>query len=107
MIVVALGTQRAVGILGSVQIIRSEPLIGKKAYRTYLKKNIICPLDSAGKKIKGKVLVEFEVDSTGKPKNFSIKESLCESADKEATRLIKEGPTWSNGTGKVSVTVKF
>lgn len=107
MIVVALGTQRAVGILGSVQIIRSEPLIGKKAYRTYLKKNIICPLDSAGKKIKGKVLVEFEVDSTGKPKNFSIKESLCESADKEATRLIKEGPAWSNGTGKVSVTVKF
>ena len=36
-----------------------------------------------------------------------VKESLCKSLDKEAIRLILEGPDWTYGNKIAEVTVKF
>lgn len=84
-----------------------KPLIGEKAYRSYLKNSTIRLLDPTGKKIKGKVVVEFHVRNEGRPEDITIRKSLCEPADREAIRLIQEGPDWSTGTEKASVTIKF
>ena len=38
---------------------------------------------------------------------MKVKRSLCESADKEALRLIEKGPDWQVDTAKVFVPVVF
>lgn len=84
-----------------------KPLHGMRAYKKYLKDNIIYPADSLSKEIKGKVIVEFTVDVSGTPRNIIIKKSLCYAADQEAIRLVKNGPKWMPGNRKVSLTVTF
>ena len=39
--------------------------------------------------------------------NIKIKNSLCVSADKEAIRLVKDGPDWLAGNKEVTLNVKF
>ena len=68
--------------------ITPQPVIGKRSYQKYLKENLVRPTDDNCKDIK-------------------VKESLCESADKEAIRLIQEGPDWIYGNKLAEVTVKF
>ncbi|HZI54947.1 MAG TPA: TonB family protein, partial [Chitinophagaceae bacterium] len=57
----------------------------------------------------GTVELSFEVDKNGVPYNIKVKKSLCETCDKEAIRLIKEGPKWKRKVkkGKATVTVSF
>jgi len=57
--------------------------------------------------LKGKVVLTFLVNKEGRPFYIKVKESLCESADKEAIRLIQEGPDWIYGNKLAEVTVKF
>lgn len=83
------------------------PLIGKKEFKKYLKENLIRPTDEACKGCEGKVTVTFFVDSNGKPQHIIVTESLCESADKEAIRLIQEGPKWTVSQLPVTVEIKF
>lgn len=60
-IAIGSGSAQKDRIAGNIAPKTPEPLIGKKAYRSYLKKNIIRPQDPDGKKIRGKVIVEFQV----------------------------------------------
>lgn len=84
-----------------------KPVIGMRQYRKYLKENLNRPTDESCVGIKGKVMLTFFVDSKGRPYQIEIKESLCESADKEAIRLIQEGPDWTRGNQPVEMTIKF
>lgn len=86
---------------------QSQPAIGIKAYNKYLKENLKRPTDGECNGIKGKVIVTFQVDSYGRPQALSIKQSLCPTADKEALRLVAEGPDWTQGNKQGSVTVTF
>ncbi len=115
-VVIGYGTTKKSTITGSVAQIdeksvkatKPEPLIGKKLYDKYLKNNLIQPSDSICKDKKGNVVVEFFVDASGNPYNFTIKKSLCQTADSEAIRIIKEGSRWTTGGSKpVEITVKF
>lgn len=106
-VVVGSGKAKKVTVVGSTLLDAPEPLIGEKAYRSYLKKNRIRPLDKNGKRVKGRVVVEFRVGAGGRPEDLTIKKSLDDAADREALRLIQEGPGWKAGAGKASVTVKF
>ena len=87
--------------------ITPQPVIGKRSYQKYLKENLVRPADEKCAQVKGKVVLTFLVNKEGRPFYIKVKESLCESADKEAIRLIQEGPDCIYGNKLVEVTVKF
>lgn len=93
-------------IKASKQII-PEPVIGMKKYQKYLKKKLIRPTDETCNRMKGKVVLVFFVDRKGRPFHFIVEKGLCESTDKEAIRLIREGPDWTLGNKSVKITVEF
>lgn len=87
--------------------ITPQPVIGKRSYQKYLKEHLVRPADEKCAQVKGKVVLTFLVNKEGRPFYIKVKESLCESADKEAIRLIQEGPDWIYGNKLAEVTVKF
>lgn len=87
--------------------ITPQPVIGKRKYQKYLKENLVRPTDEKCAQVKGKVVLTFLVNKEGRPLYIKVKESLCESSDKEAIRLIQEGPDWIYGNKSVEITVKF
>lgn len=87
--------------------ITPQPVIGKRSYQKYLKENLVRPTDEKCAQVKGKVVLTFLVNKEGRPFSIKVKESLCESSDKEAIRLIQEGPDWIYGTKLAEVTVHF
>lgn len=87
--------------------ITPQPVIGKRKYQKYLKENLVRPTDEKCAQVKGKVVLTFLVNKKGRPFYIKVKESLCESSDKEAIRLIQEGPDWIYGNKSVEITVKF
>ena len=87
----------------------AEPADGWNNYDLYLVNNLKTPDVFKDKQsdVKGEVVLSFEVDKTGTPYNITVKKSLCESCDKEAIRLIKEGPKWKRKAKKGKATVKI
>ena len=94
-------------VSGSTKRTKPEPLIGDKAYKAYLKENIIRPQDGECKNKKGKVIVQFSVDKNGNPVDVYVTKALCRDLDREAVRLVKNGPKWKYGTLRVDVEVQF
>lgn len=87
--------------------ITPEPVIGMKKYKKYLKENLIPPTDETCSRMKGSVILTFSVSKKGRPNCVKVKKGLCESADKEAIRLILDGPDWTYGNSSAEITVKF
>lgn len=110
-VVVGYGNRRKPDLTGAVvaveQLTLPQPLIGKKAYRKYLRKNMIPPIDEACAQARGEVVLTFHVDESGRPFDIKVKAGLCPSADKEAVRLVEEGPDWTIGSKEVTLSVKF
>ena len=84
-----------------------QPVDGKRKYLKYLKKNLVRPTDETCAQVIGKVVLTFLVNRDGRPFHIKVKKSLCESSDKEAIRLVQEGPDWTYGNKQAEVTVKF
>ena len=84
-----------------------QPVDGKRKYLKYLKKNLVRPTDETCAQVKGKVVLTLLVNRDGRPFHIKVKKSLCESSDKEAIRLVQEGPDWTYGNKQAEVTVKF
>ena len=84
-----------------------QPVDGKRKYQKYLKENLVRPTDETCAQVKGKVVLPFLVNRDGRPFHIKVKTSLCESSDKEAIRLVQEGPDWTYGNKQAEVTVKF
>ncbi len=96
----------------NVQLQEPEPADGWQNYDTYLSNNLVLPEELKNKPAGSSaatVEVSFEVDAKGQPINIRVEKSLCEKCDKEAIRLIKEGPKWKQNTrnGRTTVTVPF
>ncbi|QEC51451.1 TonB family protein [Anseongella ginsenosidimutans] len=70
------------------------PVIGKAAYEKYLADSLRYPEEALEKQAEGEVVVSFTVRASGRPAAFKIIRSLGYGCDKEAIRLIKEGPDW-------------
>lgn len=97
---------------GNLKVAEASPLDGWENYDRYLVNNLRVPKDIQlpGSTAGNFVQVSFEVSKNGNPVSIRIEKSLCSSCDKEAIRLIKEGPKWIRGTQKnsrVTVTVNF
>ena len=91
-----------------------EPAVGFEAYEVYLREYVRYPEEAGLNNIKGTVVVEFAVKEGSAYSNFKIIQGLGYGCDKEAQRLIKEGPNWNaairNGEvvkEKVRVSVEF
>lgn len=96
----------------NVQLQEPEPADGWENYDTYLSNNLVLPDEYRNKPSGSSVAaveVSFEVDAKGQPINIRVEKSLCEKCDKEAIRLIKEGPKWKQNarSGRTTVTVPF
>jgi hypothetical protein len=88
----------------------SEPADGWEYYDTYLANNLKVPGDFKTKQnTGGEVLLSFEVDKNGEPANIKVEKSLCRACDKEAIRLVKQGPRWKHNAkkGRTTVTIAF
>lgn len=88
-----------------------EPADGWDNYDAYLANNLNAPEEIKTKQNNGgQVQVSFEVNKDGEPVNIKVEKSLCAKCDKEAIRLIKEGPKWrrnANKKGRTTVTINF
>jgi hypothetical protein len=95
----------------NIKIEESEPTDGWDNYDAYLSNNLKVPDDIKGKQTPGgSVQLSFEVDKNGEPINIRIEKSLCDKCDKEAKRLVKDGPKWKQGAakkGRTTVTINF
>lgn len=110
-VVVGYGSQPKNSVTGAIMSLKMsgtpQPSIGRKAFRRYLKENLVHPSDKECARAKGKVILTFRVDKDGRPESISVKKGLCASADKEAIRLIEEGPDWTIGDEPVEVSIRF
>ncbi|MCM0233432.1 energy transducer TonB [Bacteroides fragilis] len=110
-VVVGYGSQPKSSVTGAIMSLKMsgtpQPSIGRKAFRRYLKENLVHPSDKECARAKGKVILTFRVDKDGRPEFISVKKGLCASADKEAIRLIEEGPDWTIGDEPVEVSIRF
>ncbi|MBA4054206.1 MAG: hypothetical protein C0490_05795, partial [Marivirga sp.] len=71
------------------------PIIGMTEYKKYLDKNMRKP--DSERHQSGIVKVIFDVGVDGSIWDFVVIESLSPAHDREAVRLIKEGPAWRSG----------
>ncbi len=74
--------------------IPARPSTGMSAYKKYIEENIRYPEEMSKKDIKGSVVVVFTVTATGEIKYLHIEKSLGNLFDREAVRLVVEGPRW-------------
>jgi len=82
------------------------PRIGFKAYSSYLKNNVHCPLEASTNKINSSVYLNFVVNVDGKPSDFKFIHKIGFGCDEEALRLVKEGPSWLPGRKMNKVIIK-
>jgi hypothetical protein len=82
---------------------------GQSRIDDFIKKNITVPFHKQNGKIKGKVFVEFTIDSTGKTSNHHILKGLSPGCNYEALRIIRSLPDeWFPGViGGKNVTVSY
>jgi TonB family protein len=81
----------------------SQPADGERSYQKYIRQNLRFPDEARTQGIKGTVVVEFEVESSGTPVNIRIVESLGYGCDQESIRLIREGPKWTTIDAQVLI----
>jgi len=73
----------------------SNPVAGTKAFNDYVQKNRKSITDEDCANQHGKVILMFKVDNTGHPTDIRVFRSLCQTADREAVRLLQNGPNWT------------
>jgi outer membrane biosynthesis protein TonB len=84
------------------------PVNGLAAFNRYIETNKKIPADSGN--IHGAVTVSFFVSESGILTDYKIETSVSTQTDREALRLIKEGPPWKvlhNKKAKATVTINF
>ncbi|HEY6505439.1 MAG TPA: carboxypeptidase-like regulatory domain-containing protein [Chitinophagaceae bacterium] len=91
---------------GNLTLEEPEPIDGWAYYDTYLINNLNTENFDI-KKNQGSDMVElsFEVNKNGDPVNIRVEKSLCDKCDKEAIRLVKEGPKWKRKAKKGKRTI--
>lgn len=110
-VVVGYGTKKKSSLVGArapalspVDTLQPAPEDGWEDYYNYVQRNTEIFPD-----VDGEIIVRFDIDKKGKPNNIVVEKSLTDAADKEAIRIIKEGPGWKANSKKkkVRLTIKF
>ena len=82
------------------------PKNGTEKFDQYIKDNAVPVFDSTGKRISANILLSFTLNRKGKPAHIQVLESSCKACEKEAARLLENGPKWI-GTRDDSTTVRI
>ncbi len=88
----ASATKESAAPEGSANLPAAEPVIGWKAYETYLQTAKKSP--ASGAYPAGEVILELVFSADGQITRVLVIRSLQAEADAEALRLVKEGPAW-------------
>lgn len=93
----------------TMKVEEPEPADGWENYDVYLSNNLNIPSDFKPRPaLPREVELSFEVNRQGEPVNIRVERSLCASCDREAIRLVSEGPRWKRNRGKrTRVTINF
>lgn len=67
---------------------------GDEALMQYLSENLVYPPTIQERRFKGKVLVQFVVETDGSISNVEVVRSLYKDLDEEVVRVIKNMPKW-------------
>jgi TonB family protein len=70
------------------------PRGGRRAFKKYLEDNVRYPQQALDNNVKGKVIVQFTVDASGKLTDFKIVRGIGYGCDEEVIRAIQNGPDW-------------
>lgn len=74
-----------------------QPVNGMKRFEEYIRQNLRYPLQAEKAGIRGKVFVEFIVNTDGSLSHFSVVKGIGGGCDEQAVQLIKNGPVWTPG----------
>ncbi len=82
--------------------IKSEPLIGWRAYKKYIN-------DSSKETLygRGDVTLVFDISNFGRPIDIRVKKSVNSALDQQAIQIIKNGPDWKKGNDGKLIEVKI
>jgi hypothetical protein len=72
----------------------SEPVVGWQKFNKYIKDNIDVRAKEKGENYIGTVILSFEINKKGSPIKIKVEQSLNNSLDEEAIRLLRDGPKW-------------
>ncbi len=70
----------------------AEPANGSVYYNNYVANNLEMPELEKRKNAPGEVKLSFDVNDAGQAVNIKVEKSLCTECDKEAIRVLKDGP---------------
>lgn len=92
----------------------ATPEKGQRSYNRYLKRNLNYPVAAKENNVEGDVVLQVIISDDGTVMDIVVIKSIGYGCDKEAIRLVKEGPQWVPGqqagqviTDTVNVTVRF
>jgi hypothetical protein len=119
-VVVGYSTKKIISLTGSASVIdpsnrrsrnefipEGEPEEGMDHFREHVQTNRIPIYDSQNNRITGRVILEFRVNRRGRPVRIDVSQSLSPEADREARRLLENGPDWKPADTKVQVVIEF
>lgn len=78
--------------------IQAEPVDGYPALYDYFNTQLVYPLESIKDSIQGVQIISFSINLEGRAEKIQVKQSLGESFEKEARRLIENMPLWKPAT---------
>lgn len=90
------------GTISTTAELGVQPVPGWDIYRQYLKDNMRIPTNEP--KLNGSVLLSFHVDKKGRATEFNVLQGLSEAYNKEAIRLVREGPDWKTRASRKIIT---
>lgn len=96
-----------VTITGYSSPARARPEKGFSHLRQYIRDNLQYPEEARRNGTEGKVELRFSIQADGTPYNFHIEKGLSEECNREAIRLLKEGPKWEGAGQEATYTVRF
>jgi len=87
-------------------ILAPKPVKGFVHFYDYLAKNKIYPKGAKEKGIEREVEIRFLIDENGTPSNLKVSNPDIYGFDKEAIRLLENGPKWQPANSHARYYVK-
>jgi len=88
------GAPSSISETAAEEILKPVPVNGYEDYSDYIKENIIYPKRARNDGIEGMVKLGFIINKDSIPDKVRVIQSLYPDCDKEAIRLLEEGPKW-------------
>ncbi len=67
---------------------------GMQLFNKYIKDSLKIPESTDTEQATGLVILSFKIKKDGTPYRIRVQQSLCDACDKEAVRLLSNGPKW-------------